>query len=176
MVYIMVLILDNDEKSLRIILSEDIQVQYMLIKIEDLDHVINLYLTNNLFDFIKELSYLMRGISFNKNISKIYEKLFQDIKSMLIKRMIQASTRVKFEYIRNTLEVDNNQIINEVSENLRGGRYYLDMIEQVVIYEEKGDTQIEEYLEVTKKVKKKLDIIDYITLDNKIVKTMNSMD
>lgn len=42
---------------------------------------------------------------------------------MLIKRMIQASTRVKFEYIRNTLEVDNNQIINEVSENLRGGRY-----------------------------------------------------
>lgn len=67
----MVLILDNDEKSLRIILSEDIQVQYMLIKIEDLDHVINLYLTNNLFDFIKELSYLMRGISFNKNISKI---------------------------------------------------------------------------------------------------------
>lgn len=93
----MVLILDNDEKSLKIILSDDIQVQFMLIKIEGLDQVVNLYLTNNLCDFIKELSYLMRSISFNKNISKIYEKLFQDIKSMLIKRMIQASIKVKFE-------------------------------------------------------------------------------
>jgi len=93
----MVLILDNDERSLKIILSDDIQVQFMLIKIEGLDYVVNLYLTNNLCDFIKELSYLMRSISFNKNISKIYEKLFQDIKSMLIKRMIQASIKVKFE-------------------------------------------------------------------------------
>jgi len=38
----MVLILDNDERSLRLILSEDIQVQYMLIQIEGLDHVIHL--------------------------------------------------------------------------------------------------------------------------------------
>jgi len=64
----------------------------------------------------------MRSISFNKNISKIYEKLFHDIKSMLIKRMITASTRVKFEYIRKTLEVENQQIINEVSDNMRGGK------------------------------------------------------
>lgn len=156
----MVLILDNDERSLKIILSDDIQVQFMLIKIEGLDQVVNLYLTNNLCDFIKELSYLMRSISFNKNISKIYEKLFQDIKSMLIKRMIQASIRVKFEQIRNTLDVENTQIINEVSDNMRGGRYYLDMIDQVVLLEEKSDTQIEEYLDVTKKVKKKLDLID----------------
>lgn len=118
----MVLILDNDERSLRIILSEDIQVQYMLIQIEGLDNLINLYLTNNLIDFIRDLSVLMRSISFNRNISKVYEKLFHDIKSMLIKRMIQASTRVRFEYIRNTLDVDNNQIINEVSDNMRGGK------------------------------------------------------
>lgn len=69
----------------------------MLIQIEGLDHVINLYLTNNLIEFIRELSLLMRSISFNRNISKVYEKLFHDIKSMLIKRMITASTRVKFE-------------------------------------------------------------------------------
>jgi len=43
---------------------------------------------------------------------------------------------------------------------MRGGRYYLDMIDQVVLLEEKSDTQIEEYLDVTKKVKKKLDLID----------------
>jgi len=119
----MVLILDNDHLALRNILSDDIQVQYMLIQIEGLDEVINLYLTNNLSDFIKDLSTLMRSISFNKNISKIYEKLFHDIKSLLIKRMILASTRLKFELIRNTLEVDNIQIINEVSDNMRGGNY-----------------------------------------------------
>lgn len=95
---------------------------------------------------------------------------------MLIKRMITASTRVKFEYIRKTLEVENQQIINEVSDNMRGGKQYLDMIDQVVVLEERGGLQVEEYTEVAKKVKKKIDTVEQYSLDNKVIKCMMNMD
>lgn len=95
---------------------------------------------------------------------------------MLIKRMITASTRVKFEQIRKTLEVENQQIINEVSDNMRGGKQYLDMIDQVVVLEERGGLQVEEYTEVAKKVKKKIDTVEQYSLDNKVIKCMMNMD